>query len=470
MKKISIGVKLALCAVLGAGTVVWNAGTPHEAAAEGSDVRAVEAGLSASFALRDGKLLVWGDNNYDQLGIRERGTYHETRPVVNELNNVVSVVSNGSTTLAVKANGDLLGFGKNTDGILGIKAESFYSSAIPIIVPIINVRSVVLGVGVSMALKKDGTVWEWGYKSGLHEDQYHIPRQITGLPSNIDAIFAERDSYFAKTADGKVYVWGDNRHGELGLDTTDTWQSTPIRNYNLNGFKSFAGALMATIGLKADGTVWSWGDKNGCNLTGTYNSKLEQISGLTGITEIDSSYSNLALDKNGKVFKFGCNIDNYKWESPRQVPGLPSDIINIAQGWAHGLAMSADGALWGWGINERGQVGDGTVTERPIPVRADDDHPSRPENLRAFPAAGQITLVWSKYNPDIQYYKVYWKSNLESTYRVATTDGNDNYRIMPGLFNLLKYSFYVTAVDLAGHESRPTPVVEARPLARPLSS
>ncbi|WP_027085570.1 RCC1 domain-containing protein [Cohnella panacarvi] len=468
MKKIALGVKLALCAVLGAGAVVWNAGTPREAAAEGSDIHAVEAGYKSSFALRDGKLLVWGDNESGRLGLRERSTYFETRPVVNELVNVVSVETNGSTTLAVKANGDLLGFGKNHEGLLGLRVNPFdvrivESSAIPIIVPINNVRSVALGGGVAIALKKDGTAWEWGYNSGLARDKYHIPRQLSGLPSNIDTIFAEGDSFFATTADGKVYVWGSNHSGQLGLDTADKSQPTPIRNYNLTGFKSFRGAQMATIGLKADGTVWIWGDKNACSNDSNYNSKLEQIPGLTGITEIDASYSFLALNKAGKVYSFGCNINNYQWESPKQVQGLPSDIIDIAKGWSHGLAMSADGALWGWGINNRGSVGDGTVTDRPIPVRVDDDHPIRPENLRAFPGESKITLVWANYNPDIQYYNVYRKSNMETNYRVVPTNGNENFLIVSGTY-FFKYSFYVTAVDKAGHESQPTPVIEARPL------
>lgn len=46
-----------------------------------------------------------------------------------------------------------------------------------------------------------------------------------------------------------------------------------------------------------------------------------------------------------------------------------TDVISIAGGHGHSLAVAADGTLWGWGNNSLGQVGDGTTTNRNAPVQ-----------------------------------------------------------------------------------------------------
>ena len=51
-----------------------------------------------------------------------------------------------------------------------------------------------------------------------------------------------------------------------------------------------------------------------------------------------------------------------------RVSGL-SDVVAIAAGRRHSLALKADGTVWAWGNNTDGQLGDGTTTDRLTPVQ-----------------------------------------------------------------------------------------------------
>jgi hypothetical protein len=54
--------------------------------------------------------------------------------------------------------------------------------------------------------------------------------------------------------------------------------------------------------------------------------------------------------------------------TPTLVAGI-SDVIDVATGHYHTLAIRSDGTLWGWGYNALGQLCDGTTTNRRVPVR-----------------------------------------------------------------------------------------------------
>ncbi|WFE34576.1 hypothetical protein [Micromonospora sp. WMMD975] len=53
----------------------------------------------------------------------------------------------------------------------------------------------------------------------------------------------------------------------------------------------------------------------------------------------------------------------------RHLPGLLTGVIATAAGFGHSLALRSDGTVVAWGYNDIGQLGDGTTTDRPTPVR-----------------------------------------------------------------------------------------------------
>jgi alpha-tubulin suppressor-like RCC1 family protein len=60
------------------------------------------------------------------------------------------------------------------------------------------------------------------------------------------------------------------------------------------------------------------------------------------------------------------------YSKPIQI-GADADWVRVAAGWDHNIALKADGSLWAWGRNDKGQIGDGMVNiNRYLPKRIGD--------------------------------------------------------------------------------------------------
>jgi len=91
-------------------------------------------------------------------------------------------------------------------------------------------------------------------------------------------------------------------------------------------------------------------------------------------------------------------VNTPRW-SPRSVPvqvmGL-SRVTAISAGGDHAMALATKGyvnmlsAVYGWGGNGSGQIGDGTYRERPVPVQVNG---IGPEHISAIAAGGDFSMV-----------------------------------------------------------------------------
>lgn len=111
------------------------------------------------------------------------------------------------------------------------------------------------------------------------------------------------------------------------------------------------------------------------------------VAGLGDVKAIAAGADHsLALDADGAVWAWGANqygqVGNATGKdcggnalnavacshAPKRVPGL-GQVRAIAAGANHNLALGTDGSVWAWGWNQSGQLGDGTTTDRLAPVR-----------------------------------------------------------------------------------------------------
>jgi len=297
----------------------------------------IAAGAVHDLALKsDGTVWAWGSNSFGQLGNNTSGINTKSPiPVqVSGLSGVVDVAAGRLHSLAVKSDGTVWAWGRNSSGQLGNTTITSLSS-VPVQVSGLNgVISVGAGSLHSLAVKSDGTVWAWGSNSSGELGNNTvinslIPVQVSGL-TGITAVSAGEAHSLAVKSDGTVWAWGSNGSGRLGNGAISITSRIPVQVFGTTGVRAAAAGEEHSIGVKSDGTVWAWGS-NGSGQLGI------------GSTIADSRI-------------------------PIQVLGLTS-VTAIAAGDKHSLAVKSDGTVWAWGYNQYGQLGDNTGATSLVPIQ-----------------------------------------------------------------------------------------------------
>lgn len=239
----------------------------------------------------------------------------------------------GNHSIAFTNNSSVVySWGYNGFGVLG--NGTIVNSSVPVRSGTLSgVKYVAAGAYHSVAAS-DNTVWAWGLNNYGQLGSSSVatplgysstPLRVTGSTptpfSNISSVSA--NGYFTLVrASGRVYAWGENLSGQLGLPTTTLYSADPL---TVNGISASIRDISAgsAFGLAVDsnGSLWSWGD-NGL--------------GQLGI---------------------GTKISSH---IPSKVQTKSGDLVNVSKcagGFAHGLALLTDGTVWAWGYNAYGQIG-----------------------------------------------------------------------------------------------------------------
>ncbi|GMT48114.1 MAG: hypothetical protein IEMM0007_1680 [bacterium] len=318
-----------------------------------TDVTAISAGAFHTIALKtDGTVWAWGRNKHGQLG--DGTTIDSPAPIqVNGLTDVTAISAGAFHTIALKTDGTVWAWGRNRSGQLGAGTRD--DSATPVQVSgLTDVTAIAAGNSSTIALKADGTVWSWG-------DNWvtPTPAQVSGL-RDVTAISAGAYHMIALKTDGTVWAWKYNAGGQLG-DGTTTSRTTPVQVSGLTNVTAIVAGRFHTIAIKADGTVWAWG-----------SNELGQLGVAT--TETCEAYVGI-LEAPGYI-----DPPTFCSTTPVQVSGL-TDIVAIAAGGYHSIALESNNTEWAWGYNEDSQLG-ATTTETcgyedefdcspiPVPVRS----------------------------------------------------------------------------------------------------
>ncbi|WP_347324819.1 fibronectin type III domain-containing protein [Paenibacillus wenxiniae] len=372
-----------------------------------SQIVQVQTGMALK---KDGTVWTWGINGAGQLG-DGTNTSRENPAQVQGLDQVTSIASNGYSLIALQADGTAWTWGSNAQGQLGDGTKINRSTPVKVIDntpptakllelgasaqnPLVlgnsrftfnweqkdNMPNTVFtdmqiqvldeqgtqildsgelkqdraqsftGIGnwigsqeFSENIKyqvrvrvKDGSAWsEWSQPGW-----FIVKLEVDSSSAPSPAVFSLDFKMGWVKADGTVWMWGQNESGQLGNGTT-TNQSQAVRTY-IRNVKQLAGGDKYTLALKTDGSLWGWGTTSDASLgEGLANKKMPGriiIGGqpLKNIQQIVSlSGVNYILKNDGTVWYFGPNSDL------RQVPNLTSisQLSRIA-------ALKNDGTVW----------------------------------------------------------------------------------------------------------------------------
>jgi|HigsolmetaAR206D_1030411.scaffolds.fasta_scaffold01262_5 alpha-tubulin suppressor-like RCC1 family protein len=330
----------------------------------------------------------WGHNGSGQLG---DGT-STNRPYPAEVDNlpgtVTRVAGGFSHSLALTSTGTVWAWGANPHGQLG-DGTTTSSTVARQVVGLSNVVQIAAGEHYSLALRSDGTVWAWGRNhdgvlgDGTNTDRRY-PTRVVGL-TGVTRIAAGSEHALALRSDGTVWSWGAGGHGQLG-DGERTSRAYPAPASHVGGpAVQISAGQRHSIALLADGTVRTWGDNTASQLgvgDPAYlpNSPVGLDVGLRNVSQVAAGWRHNLVSVGGIVYTWGVNFGGQLGDgttSPRHRPAPisvgASDVLQLAGGVTHSAALVVvDGTrtVMAWGLNDVGQVGDGTTLPRYRPVEA----------------------------------------------------------------------------------------------------
>lgn len=361
----------------------------------------------------------WGSNTNGQQGNGTTNTSNSPVLMVGgyTFSQIISAPSINSV-FGLTPTGQLYAWGTNTNGQLGIGNVTNQSSPTLVLGGItwssVYVDDDFSGVSV-FGIASNGNGYAWGFntsgKLGVGDStDRSSPVAIVG-GHTWSKFFSDNNDDFIIALDttGTAYGWGANGSGWLG-DGTTTSRNSPVLVVGGHKFKQITMFESGTVGITDDGTAWGWGGNQSGNLgVGSVLAKSSPTLVLGGLkfSKIAGGSSMIGLTTAGAAYCWGSNSNGQLGTNdlnPRSSPvavlgGLTfTDISHITTTTMYGLTSA--GALYSWGNNQDGLLGDATtVAGRSSPVAvvggitfaaAPNPSASIQSNIFAYSTTGQL--------------------------------------------------------------------------------
>ncbi len=369
---------------LGLGNTSSGHNTPVQIGSTSDHWKSIAVGSGHVLALKDdGSIYAWGLNDQGQVG--DNGYPAVRKSYIKVSSGPYKTISAGDHhSLAIKADGSLYAWGDNSKGEL-----SFTSSTTRKLTPS-HVGSgkdwqyISAGGYYSIALKADGSLVTWGSNGsgqlGIGNNTANQYAAVKPFQTSGDAFATDSKPGFVTSgqeheldvrSNGNLETWGDNTSGKLGVSLAVTGGvQLPTVFVTGNQWVAAAGGDDHSVGLKNDGTVWTWGGNeygqlgNG-DLTGASQFNPVHVTTSTDNrwAKIDAGFTTItALKADGTLWKWGGTLGS-----------KPTQYGTTAQRWiafCNTIAINSDGTLWSISGSTPVQidanrnwvtVGDGTV-------------------------------------------------------------------------------------------------------------
>ena len=314
----------------------------------------IGAGAQHTLATKqDYSLWTWGRNQYYQLG--DTTTFNRSSPVQIGSSSWTAVAGGNRMSGAIRAGGALFSWGNNTYGQLG-QQFTFIAAG---------------GYTVNAAIRSDGALFTWGRNNqgqlGINNNNSsNSPIQVGSSQWTMIAI--NNYNAVAIRKDGGLFTWG--AAGAMLGGTGTVARSSPVQ-IGSSSWTAVASGMGGAAAIRTDGALFLWGGVGGLG-----GSSPTQLGSSSWTAVSVGSYIAAAIRTDGALFAWGTNKYGQIGDGTTITKNSPVQIgssswIAVSASGTNGatLAIRADGALFAWGFNGNGQVGDNTITNKSSPVQ-----------------------------------------------------------------------------------------------------
>jgi len=375
---------------------------------------------SVSTVRRGGEVLAFGSGAFGQLGNGNEADISTPSvvPGLGQLRIQVSACGEYHTALLSTA-GELYTFGIGQYGVLGHGSETKHCTPRRV-ERLANefVTSVACGWRHTAALTKFNALYTWGHGAfgqlGHGGDvNFFLPLRLEAYKEWVQVACGWRHTA-ALDVQGSTLTWGDGEHLQLGHGNR-LMQATP---------KAVAMLAPTTIAqvecgshhclaFSAAGQVYTWGS-GGRGQLGHGRRRSEAVPRVVAalselcVVRVACGGHSLAVTDQGLLFTWGDGKHGQLGHGchqaeclPRVVKGLSeSQVIGVASGDFHSIALTNDGQVYTWGSGLLGELGHDSLSKHTLP-RALCCVPGM-DLIHAACGSSHTVLVFSAQNPDKQ--------------------------------------------------------------------
>jgi len=319
----------------------------------------------------DGRVLCQGRNQHAVCGVDEATAFVDTlSPVPGVPKGRAVAVADIWTSMVLGEDGRVYVWGQNNFGLFGgtDRGPTYVRRQPTAIAGLDRVIGIAAFVHGGAALRDDGTVWMWGEdregllatgtltKSWESGKQQFTPRRVAGL-DGVTQIAGGSNHMLALKSDGTVWVWGANKYAQLGLGDTDA-RGVPTKMPSLAGVTRLHAEAEMSAARQTDGSWLVWGLAPSAERPTDDGPPVRTPSPLPGLLRAATDVAVGAVAfRDGTVRTWGSNSfgtlgtgGSVDAVAPRGV--LVRSLSGIVRVWAGGnrvLALKSDGSLYLWG-------------------------------------------------------------------------------------------------------------------------
>jgi alpha-tubulin suppressor-like RCC1 family protein len=376
------------------------------------------AGYHTVVLLENGLAYACGDNSFGQLGIDPATSAKSTSlSLIPNVSDVVSAECGHHHSFLVRLNGDVLGFGRNDQGQLGLGTKSAFVSTPTQVLTQTGVTDAGLstfvstGIGHTVVLLANNRIMVFGSNAkgqlglGANIPEALTPTTLNGYPGY--AIACGENHTVIKTFPSAlsilgfnsiVLAFGDNEYGQIGdanasiktrpfpvriFETSATINNRHLSTHSMNAVGS--GYIDPDGVLYVTGPTRVLGEVENIVLT-PEAAAFQPVSRLISRCIIVSISNHvLALTDTAEVFSWGRNtngelgngVTGTEVRTPQNITTSGSiaenTIIAVATGRGFSMALDIVGRVHTWGGGSAGQLGTGgtlTSSSRPTNISA----------------------------------------------------------------------------------------------------